>query len=118
MWIVVLSCVIPWKDPNVLWKNISQQLGNRDGQVLLLGDYDVAIWSALLLAIGNFCYASTGGSLGYAISYSLSRGTLLVSALWGILCYKEFNGADCKTWTTQLGALYLFVAAIVVVAMA
>ena len=88
MWIVVLSCVIPWKDPNVLWKNISQQLGNRDGQVLLLGDYDVAIWSALLLAIGNFCYASTGGSLGYAISYSLSRGTLLVSALWGILYYK------------------------------
>ncbi|KAK8802858.1 hypothetical protein WA171_006529 [Blastocystis sp. BT1] len=77
-----------------------------------------AIWSALLLAIGNFCYASTGGSLGYAISYSLSRGTLLVSALWGILYYKEFNGADCKTWTTQLGALYLFVAAIVVVAMA
>lgn len=44
----------------------------------------VAIWSAFLLAVGNFCYASTGGSLGYAISYSLSRGTLLVSALWGI----------------------------------
>lgn len=78
----------------------------------------LAIWSALLLAIGNFCYASTGSALGYAISYSLSRGTLLVSALWGIFFYKEFNGANCKTWTTQLAALFLFVAAILIVAIA
>ena len=80
--------------------------------------FTVAIWSAFLLAVGHFCYASTGGSLGYAISYSLSRGTLLVSALWGIFYYHEFRGANCKTWTTQLSALYFFVAAILCVAMA
>ena len=80
--------------------------------------FTVAIWSAFLLAVGNFCYASTGGSLGYAISYSLSRGTLLVSALWGIFYYHEFRGANCKTWTTQLSALYFIVAAILCVAMA
>ena len=51
-----------------------------------------AIWSAGLLALGNFGYASAGDSLGYAIGYALSRGTLLVSALLGVFVYKEFSG--------------------------
>ena len=38
-----------------------------------------AIWSAFLLALGNFGYASAGSQLGFAIGYALSRGTLLVS---------------------------------------
>lgn len=76
----------------------------------------IAIWSAGLLAIGNFCYATAGSALTYAISYALSRGTLLVSALLGICFYHEFNKADCKTWTVQVFALLSFTAAIIVVA--
>ena len=75
-----------------------------------------AIWSAFLLALGNFGYASAGSQLGFAIGYALSRGTLLVSALLGICFYHEFNKADCKTWTVQIFALLCFTAAIVVVA--
>ncbi|CBK20619.2 uncharacterized protein [Blastocystis hominis] len=77
-----------------------------------------AIWSAALLAIGNVCFATAGSTLSTTISYALSRGTLLVSALLGILCYKEFNGANASTWATQIIALILFVVAIVVEAMA
>ena len=77
-----------------------------------------AIWSAGLLALGNFGYASAGDSLGYAIGYALSRGTLLVSALLGVFVYREFSGADCKTWTTQIIALLLFVTAILLEAFA
>ena len=78
----------------------------------------LAIWSAALLAIGNVCYATAGNALSTAISYALSRGTLLVSALLGITCYHEFRYADCLTWTIQITALVLFVVAIVIVAFA
>ena len=69
------------------------------------------------MALGNWGYASAGSQLGFAIGYALSRGTLLVSALLGVFVYREFNGADCKTWTVQLAALYLFFAAILLEAM-
>ena len=49
--------------------------------------------------------------MGFAIGYALSRGTLLVSALLGVFVYREFNGADAKTWAVQIAALYLFFAA-------
>lgn len=78
----------------------------------------VAIWSAFLLALGNWGYASAGSQLGFAIGYALSRGTLLVSALLGVFVYREFNGADAKTWAVQIAALYLFFAAILLEAMA
>ena len=71
-----------------------------------------------MLAIGNCCYATAGNAISYAISYALSRGTLLVSALWGIIFYKEFKGADGKTWTIQIISLLCFLAAILVVAFA
>lgn len=45
--------------------------------------------------------------MGFAIGYALSRGTLLVSALLGVFVYREFNGADAKTWAVQIAALYL-----------
>lgn len=64
------------------------------------------------------CFATAGSTLSTTISYALSRGTLLVSALLGILCYKEFNGASALTWLTQIVALILFVVAIIVEAMA
>lgn len=56
--------------------------------------------------------------MGFAIGYALSRGTLLVSALLGVFVYREFNGADAKTWAVQIAALYLFFAAILLEAMA
>lgn len=77
-----------------------------------------AIWSAFLLALGNFGYASAGSQLGFAIGYALSRGTLLVSALLGVFVYREFAGADCKTWFTQITALILFFVAIILEAIA
>lgn len=77
-----------------------------------------AIWSAGLLALGNFGYATAGSALTYAISYALSRGTLLVSALLGIIFYREFRYASGRTWTVQILALILFTAAIVCVASA
>ena len=76
------------------------------------------MWSGFLLALGNWGYASAGSKLGFAIGYALSRGTLLVSALLGVFVYKEYKGADWKTWTVQIISLLLFLASILMEAMA
>lgn len=77
-----------------------------------------AFWSAFLLAIGNVTYASAGDKLSFAISYALSRGTLLVSALWGVVYFKEFANTGRRVWYMFGTAVVLFVVAIVICAMA
>lgn len=58
-----------------------------------LGVVGGAIWCAG--AIANFAAASAPPSVqvGPAISYALGQGATLISALWGLLYWKEFAGA-------------------------
>jgi glucose uptake protein len=61
----------------------------------LLGIVGGSIWATG--TISNFVVASApDAQLGPAISYALGQGATLVSALWGLLVWKEFRGADQK----------------------
>jgi glucose uptake protein len=59
-----------------------------------LGILGGAIW--MVGAITNFAAASTPVTvqIGPAISYALGQGATLISALWGLLVWHEFKGAD------------------------
>lgn len=46
---------------------------------------------------------------GAAISYGLGQGATLVSALWGILIWKEFKGAPAISNRLNVGMFILFV---------
>lgn len=66
------------------------------------------IWSTG--AIANFVAASAQGSaqVGPAASYAIGQGATMISALWGLLVWKEFVGADLKVRTLLIVMFVLF----------
>ena len=71
----------------------------------LVGVLGGSIW-----ATGTLLAFVTAGTAGAAISYALGQGATLVSALWGILVWKEFAGAPRASHALNLAMLVLFVA--------
>ncbi len=67
------------------------------------------IWMAGALA--NFVAASAPVSvqLGPATSYALGQGATMVSALWGLLVWHEFKGANQRVKLLLLAMIVLFV---------
>jgi glucose uptake protein len=59
-----------------------------DFRTHLVGILGGAIW-----CIGQSFSVIASGKAGAAISYGLGQGATLISALWGILIWKEFKGA-------------------------
>ena len=51
------------------------------------------VLGGLIWGLGNGINLVAAGKAGTAISYGLGQGATLVSALWGILIWKEFKGA-------------------------
>lgn len=73
----------------------------------LLGLLGGLIWATG--TISNFVVASAPDAhLGPAISYGLGQGATLISALWGLLIWKEFRGAVPKVrlYLTLMIALF------------
>jgi glucose uptake protein len=77
-----------------------------------------ALWS--IGAIANFVAARAEGSaqVGPAASYALGQGATLVSALWGLLVWKEFAGARSKVRMMISAMLLLFVLGLAAVSVA
>jgi glucose uptake protein len=71
-------------------------------------------------AIANFVAASTPKSVqvGPAVSYAVGQGATMVSALWGLLVWKEFAGASPRVRTLLAVMLILFLAGLIVVSIA
>lgn len=78
--------------------------------VHLVGMLGGAIW-----ALGTLLSFVTAGTAGKAISYALGQGATLVSALWGILVWKEFAGAPRKSALLNAAMILLFVAGLVLI---
>ena len=70
----------------------------------------VGILGGSIWATGTLLSFVTAGTAGAAISYALGQGATLVSALWGILIWKEFAGAPKKSAYLNLAMFVLFVA--------
>ncbi len=84
----------------------------------LLGVAGGLIWCTG--AISNFVASSTPPSVqvGPAVSYAIGQGATLVSALWGLLVWKEFAGATPRVRTMLALMLILFVVGLGLVAIA
>jgi glucose uptake protein len=75
------------------------------------------IW--ILGAVASFVVASAEAvHVGPAVSYAMGQGSTLISALWGILLWKEFRGADSKTKALLALMLILFALGLTLVSMA
>src|SRR5262249_48660873 len=62
----------------------------------LLGWLGGAIWCTGAIASFVAASAPENVQVGPAISYAIGQGATMVSALWGILVWKEFKGADLR----------------------
>src|SRR6266498_2891852 len=71
-------------------------------------------------AVASFVAASAPDNvhIGPAVSYAIGQGATMVSALWGILVWKEFKGADMRVNTLVVLMLVLFVAGLTMVSVA
>ena len=75
----------------------------KGGLVHLVGIVGGSIW-----AMGTLLSFVTAGTAGAAIAYALGQGATLVSALWGILVWKEFKGAPKKAGVLNIAMIILF----------
>ncbi len=84
----------------------------------LLGVLGGCIWCTG--TISNFVAASAPASVnvGPAISYALGQGATMISALWGLLVWKEFAGAIGRTRTLIVLMLILFLAGLMTISLA
>lgn len=88
------------------------------GKAHLLGVLGGIIWCAG--AIANFAAASAPktAQVGPAVSYALGQGATLISALWGLLVWKEFDGASGQARMLVFASLGLFVVGLALIALA
>ena len=70
----------------------------------------VGILGGLIWGLGNGINLVAAGKAGTAISYGLGQGATLVSALWGILVWREFAGAPKKANILNFVMFLLFLA--------
>lgn len=74
-----------------------------------LNTHLVGILGGVIWCIGQSFSLIASGKAGAAISYGLGQGATLVSALWGILIWKEFKGAPKASNQLNLGMFILFI---------
>jgi glucose uptake protein len=84
----------------------------------LLGIAGGLIWCAGTVA--NFVAASAPQEIqvGPAVSYAIGQGATAVSALWGLLVWKEFAGADAKVKSLLVLMFFLFLSGLALVSIA
>ena len=70
----------------------------------------VGILGGVIWCVGQSFSLIASGKAGAAISYGLGQGATLVSALWGILIWKEFKGAPKSSNQLNIGMFILFIA--------
>jgi len=96
---------------------MSEYFKGTSGQHLL-GVIGGLIWATGTIA--NFVAASAPESVqvGPAISYALGQGATMVSALWGLLVWKEFAGASGRVRALVIVMLVLFVCGLALISAA
>lgn len=83
-----------------------------------LGILGGAIWYTGTIATFVAASAPEEVHVGPAISYALAQGATMISALWGLLVWKEFAGSDARVKALIVVMLTLFVAGLGLVSMA
>lgn len=74
-----------------------------------ISTHTVGILGGIIWCVGQSFSLIASGKAGAAISYGLGQGATLVSALWGILIWKEFKGAPRESNLLNLAMFILFI---------
>ena len=84
----------------------------------MLGIVGGLIWATGTIA--NFVAASAPDKVqvGPAISYAIGQGATMISALWGLLVWKEFAGASARVRVLVVVMLILFLVGLTIVSIA
>ena len=84
----------------------------------LLGLFGGIVW--MVGGLSNFAAAGTPASVqvGPAVSYALGQGSTLVSALWGLIVWREFRGAGDRVKMLIVIMLVLFVSGLAMISVA
>ena len=69
----------------------------------------VGVLGGIIWGLGTLLSFVSAGKAGPAVSYALGQGATLVSALWGILVWKEFACAPKKSAVLNTAMFVLFV---------
>lgn len=72
------------------------------------GTHAVGILGGAIWCLGESFSMIASGTAGPAISYGLGQGATLISALWGILIWKEFKNAPKESTQLNIGMFVLF----------
>ena len=108
---------------NFLWNTIAMRKPAqgepiRDGARQYFGGslptHLVGALGGVIWGLGTLLSFVTAGAASPAIAYALGQGATLVSALWGILVWKEFKGAPKSAAVLNLAMFVLFVAGLAV----
>src|SRR5262249_8990578 len=76
------------------------------------------VWMVGGLASYVAAAAPAQAHAGTGVSFALAHGGILVSAIWGLLVWREFGGATGRVKLLLLGMFVLFAAGLTLVAIA
>lgn len=90
----------------------------RDGsfRTHFLGVFGGVLWCTGMLA--NVAAASGTATVGPAVSYAMGQGATLISALWGLLVWREFAGAEMPVKLLLAIMIVLFAAGLGLISIA
>lgn len=81
-------------------------------------DHLLGVFGGMIWGLGGCFNFIAAGFVGVAISYAIGQSAPMIAALWGVLVWKEFQGADSKAWA-YLGLMFIaYLSAVATIAMA
>ena len=69
--------------------------------------HSVGIFGGVVWGLGTLLSYIAAGKAGAAISYALGQGAPMITALWGVLIWREFKGCG-KSVTRLLALMFIF----------
>ncbi len=70
-------------------------------------DHLLGVLGGIVWGLGGSFNFIAAGFVGVPISYAIGQSAPMIAALWGVVVWKEFAGADRKAWT-YLSLMFLF----------
>jgi glucose uptake protein len=81
-------------------------------------DHILGVLGGIIWGLGGCFNFIAAGFVGVAISYAIGQSAPMIAALWGVLVWKEFRGADSKAWGYLTLMFIAYLGAVVTIAMA
>ena len=110
---------------NFLWgtimmkKPVQGEIANyRDYFRGTFSNHIVGFFCGCFWSVGSLCNYLAFQKAGVPIAYALGQTSPLIAALWGVFVWKEFKGADKKTYVFLTLMFFLFLAGLSLIILA